>query len=124
MNIKPRTNIGSSLWARYFKELTGTSALEYEYGFVSYKALDNGVFHIEHVYIAPQHRSSGKLMEMLEDVKVVAIDLKCSVLMTSVDLSTRTCGQSLGMQLNIGFIPYLAKDGMIWLRMELKVGGG
>ena len=118
MNINKPT-----LWSQYFKELTGTGTLEYEYGFVSYKALENGVFHIEHVYIAPEHRSSGKLLEMLEDVKAVAIDLGCSVLMTSVDLRTNTCGSSLGMQLHIGFIPYMAKDDMIWLKMNVKSGG-
>lgn len=112
-----------SMWIRYQRELRDVQALEKEYGFVYYTILPTKVLHIEDVWIHPDFRSSGKTRELLAELEEIGRTSGCTQFLGHIDVISKTCTDSLRMQLALGFVPFSAEAGRIWLKRDIAVKG-
>jgi len=108
------------MWADYIRELgLSTEFIENEFGFIAYE-LKPEFLHIHEVYTRPEFRLSGHAIGLIEEAEAFArrAGLKFSVV--SCAIITKTMPNNLRAALAVGFVPYLADGGVIWLRREIK----
>lgn len=110
-----------SLWARYKAEICEVKFLEKEFGFVGYSILDK-VLHIEDVYVIPEMRSVSVTRDLLEEMEQIGRTSGCETFIGHVDVVGKTAAASLQWQLHLGFVPFSAENGRIWLKRAIAQG--
>ena len=90
-------------------------------GFIAFKEIGDQIF-ISDCYTHPDFRQEGVGSRMLAEVESIARARGKKLLVTHIDLATQTCGTSLLAQLHVGFVPFKAEAGIIWLKKEVKHG--
>ena len=111
-----------SHWALYKSETTETHFIEHEYGFISYSLLPDALF-LEDIWIAPEHRKSGLGAALVAQAEEVGREAGKQTSLALIHLSSKTSTESLKAHLTVGFLPFLAEDGKIWLRRAIAPKG-
>ena len=107
-----------SLWARYCAETEGAETIENETGFVTFVSFPDHIF-IRECYVIPVCRQSGVGTLFMQELEALARERGLELLITSVNVTSNTCGLSLQAQLSYGFVPFSADQGKIWLRKSV-----
>lgn len=107
-----------SLFGDYILETRGKNILENDGGFATYSFHENECY-IEDVYIVPEERNNGHLLEMLEEMKVIARAHECKSLITTINCLFKNPTRALRSCLGCGFKIDKSLNDIIILRMEL-----
>lgn len=113
-----------SLWADYYKETHGLTALEYEWGFATLRIFEDYV-QVEDFYIVPDERGGTKSHQLMDQICAHAAALKKVKVVCPVALDSRTKERSIAAQLKYGFSILGAKTEYIdrlWLAKEVLGG--
>lgn len=84
-----------SFYADYLKERTNDNILETEYGFVTYRYLNEKQVYIIDIYVDPLHRKQGIAAKMATAIAMEAKSLGCSEMLGTVIASTKGAKESL-----------------------------
>lgn len=109
-----------SLFAEYYKEISGAEVIELEGAFASIIEQPEA-YYIHEFYVKPELREQGIGTSLMRKIEGFAAERHKKLLLSSVDLGMRTAALSLKAQLAYGFVPFSAEQGKIFLRKE--VGG-
>lgn len=91
--------------------------LEIEGGFLAYK--DDPTWDhllLTDIFIRPDLRRSGLGSRLTQKVFEIARERKKACIVGYATVDSKTCAQSVAAQIAIGFVPFLAENGKIWLR--------
>lgn len=107
-----------SLYALYIQEREGFSIIEEKSGFASYK-MANGECYIRDVYITPERRMGGLATRIVDQIRVIAGDAGCKVLITTVAPSGLGSTESIKAILSYGFRLHSSQNDFIIFRIDL-----
>ena len=107
-----------SLFAEYIKERCGKEIFETDKGFITFYAVDGGMY-IEDLFIKPEFRQSREASKLADAVAMVAKERGFKKLFGSVMPSANSSTDSLMICIRYGFKLLKASDNAIWLVKEL-----
>lgn len=112
-----------SLYSKYIKELKGFETIEDVDGFITYEFLEEGNekwCYIEELYVVPEKRKSGKVVEFADAVSKIAIENGCNKLLGSIVPSLPGAHRRMEVLMSYNFKLYSSQDNLIYLIKELK----
>lgn len=114
-------NEHKSLWLQYVEELMDRRGIEYDWGFVhySYPAWAQDCIMIDDLFVAPEHRKSGKGKILFDGVSEIGRLAGKKWLIAHLELGTRKYVDSWAAQLAVGLLPISAEQGKILVRKQL-----
>lgn len=109
-----------SLWAKYSAELTDgqTTFIERPWGFISYsltQEFPDSVFAAD-IYIEPDHRDAAHAYELLGEVERLGRADGRTHTIFVVNVTHANAAWCLRLYLGLGFKPFSAHNGIIWLK--------
>ena len=110
----------ASLYAEYLKERTTDYILENDYGFATYRFLDEGkTVYIIDIFIKPEHRKELRASFIADEICKIAKERGCTKLIGSVVPSAKN--STVSMKVLLGYGMSLEKSGDDWIifRKEL-----
>lgn len=108
-----------SLFAEYYKEISGAEVLEIEGAFASIIEQAEA-YYIHEFYVKPELREQGIGTSLMRKIELLAAGRQKKLLLSSVDTGMLTAALSLKAQLAYGFVPFSAEQGKIFLRKEVE----
>lgn len=110
------------MWLDYIRErMPEKSILEQESGFaIYYPCPVEDAMYIEEVYVKSHWRRSNVATEMMLSIESMARDMGFKYILGSCDPTTEGANTSLKGLLARDFELYSVKDGLIFLRREIK----
>lgn len=108
----------SSLYKEYLTEVTNRHIIEESYGFITYEIIDN-ICYIADFFVLKEWRGRGWGYELFNKVREAALSAKCLTIMGRVEVSSRTCNESLQLYLKYGAKLLKTDNGVIFLTKEL-----
>lgn len=112
-----------SLFAKYIKELKNFETIEDEFGFITYSFLEEGRekwCYIEELYVVPEKRKTGKVVELADAVSKIAIENGCTKLLGSIVPSYSNSHRRLEILMSYNFKIHSSQDNLIYLIKELS----
>ncbi len=91
-----------SLYAQYILEHRGDEIIENEYGFATYRYLNNDTVYIVDIYIVPEYRKSNKASVIADEVVRAAKLRGCVKLLGTVTPTAKNSTVSLKVLLGYG----------------------
>jgi len=91
-----------SLYGEYLKERSHDSIVEDEYGFATYRFVDEKTVYIIDIYVKPDHRKEGLAASYADDIAKVAKERGCTHMMGSIVPSMKGSHTSLLVLLAYG----------------------
>jgi GNAT superfamily N-acetyltransferase len=91
------------MYADYLNERTGTSLLQLEHGFATFKKLDADTYYLIDIYVEPEFRRKRIASELSQRVCEIAKADGAKKLIGSVDISTNGVTESMKAILADGF---------------------
>lgn len=68
-----------SPWAQYAKERNSEDSIEYAWGFLTYRVI-NQVCEIYDIFVVPEERRSGKATQLANEITELALKAGCNIL--------------------------------------------
>lgn len=112
-----------SLFAKYIKELKNFEIIEDSDGFITYQFMEQDEqkwCYIEELYVVPEKRKTGKVVELADAVTKIAIEAGCNKLLGSIVPSLQGAHRRLEILMSYNFKLYSSQDNLIYLTKELK----
>lgn len=116
-----RPKLSETLYAKYIKEREGGFLLENEFGFISYKFVDQECF-IMNMYIEQSEQAKGHGRALIAKLNKIAGDADCNVISANVHLWDEHSSETLAAALATGFKVTAANNNV--LVIAFKVTGG
>lgn len=91
-----------TLWAKYSAEIGGPTFIEYDWGFVSYESVLEGLLVVD-CYVIPEERGKGRLRQLLADIEGVAFSKGIDKIYCKVQDWYPNKEERLGMYFKLGF---------------------
>lgn len=108
-----------SFYAQYLEERTDDLIVETDFGFATYRYLDNHQVYIVDIFIVPDKRR-GHLASAIADIIVEAAKARgCTELLGSVVPSAKNSDVSIKALLGYGLKPIGIKDSMVIFKKEI-----
>lgn len=109
-----------SLYGQYISERTQDAVLESEYGFLTYRYLDDGkTVYIIDIYVVPEERHKNRAAEMADIVAQSAKIKGCTEMIGTVIPSTKNSTASLKVLLGYGMTLKSSGNDVIVFRKDL-----
>ncbi len=108
-----------SLYAKYVKERENTEIIETEYGFATYKVLDECVYVVD-IYVLPEHRRAKKAESLMNQAYDIAKELGKKFILGSVCLDANGREASLMSAFYWGMTISHYNGNMIYLKKDIK----
>ena len=109
-----------SLYAEYIKERLGDEIIEDEYGFATYRFLNDGkTVYIVDLYVVPEERRSHVAAVMADRICKIAKEKGATEMLGTVSPSANTATESLKVLLAYGMKLLNASEQMIVFRKDL-----
>jgi GNAT superfamily N-acetyltransferase len=89
-----------SLYSQYLAEREDKQVLENEFGFVTYKIINDNECYIQDIYVVPEMRKEGLSFKMRDQVIELAKNMGCKTLIGSVSLDANDASRNLKIMLN------------------------
>jgi ribosomal protein S18 acetylase RimI-like enzyme len=91
-----------SLYAEYLKERTSDFIIEDEFGFATYRFVDEKTVYIVDIYVKPEHRYDGIASSLADDIVRIAKQRGCTTLMGTVQPSAKNSTASIKVLMAYG----------------------
>jgi len=108
-----------SLYASYLRERTNDEIIEKEFGFASYRFLNDKQVYIIDLYVRPAHRKEGLAAQMADDIAAFAKAKGCTEMLGTVVPSTKHATSSLKVLLAYGMILQSASNDLIIFKKDI-----
>lgn len=113
--------IKDSLYGKYALDRNGTTFIEDDRGFVSYR-INGDECYLADMYVDHPFRRSKKFSELLEKLVDVAEEHQCKFISANIYVSDPGAKISLRSALHFGFEPIKAECGIVVLILKLDGG--
>lgn len=110
-----------SLWAQSCEEYDETKCIEYDWGFITYRFINDVVF-MPDLYIVPDKRRLGFGLRLLTEVESIAKREGKLWLASEIRLSSKGAVEALKAHLGVGFKPTSAQSDIIVMSREVPRG--
>ncbi len=109
-----------SMYAEYLTERTNDQILENEYGFATYRFLENcKTVYIVDIYVVPEMREKGIAADMANQIEKIAKEKGCTDMIGTVLPSAKGSNTSLAVLLSYGMKLHSAAQDAIILRKDI-----
>jgi predicted GNAT superfamily acetyltransferase len=108
------------LYRDYIKERENLSLLKHPHGWISYRVNENECY-LADMFIAKDHRGSGLVKKMIEDLKDIAILSGCELISANIHLNDKGANHTLKAALKLDFSIVRAEHNIIVI--VKKLGG-
>ena len=109
-----------SLYAHYIKELRGDGIFENEYGFASYRYLNDGkTIYIIDIYVVPHARNAGVATDMVKKIESIGKNAGAIELWGTVSPSANHSSENLFHYLKYGMKLHSIGNDLIILRKDI-----
>ena len=108
-----------SLYGKYIKERENTDIIENEFGFATYKVLEDCLYVID-IYVLPEHRRSKKAHDLMDTAYNIAKELGKKWVLGSVCLDANGREASLMSAFYWGMTISHYDGNMIYLKKEVQ----
>jgi len=108
------------LYAEYIKEREGMELIEKEYGFCTYKVINEYIY-LADIYIKKDQRMKGLAKALTDEVEEIGKNNKCNFILGSFCLDTNNwkSGKALVKSLGFKYFEKQRKTNMIYVSKEL-----
>lgn len=109
-----------SLYAEYLRERTYDDIIETEYGFATYRYVEEGkAVYIIDIYVAPEAREKGYAAEMANQISEIAKKRGCVSMIGTVQPSAKGSTISLQVLASYGMKLHSASNDVIIMRKDI-----
>lgn len=108
----------TSLYGQYIKERDETEILEKEFGYITYKILNNEL-HVFNLFVVKDQRNTGLGFKLCKELETLAKEKGCTRAMTTVVLGISTQTEALKFHLRYGLKLLSANKDYIILGKEI-----
>lgn len=113
--------IKDTLFAQYIKERLNQEVIENESGFIIYNINGKSCFLAE-MYIKPDSRKSGLFIELLNELKELAVENDCEHITATIHQYDKGATNSLSSAFKYGFKIHQAHNNIITIILNLSGG--
>jgi len=108
------------LYAEYIKEREGMDLIEKEYGFCTYKVINEYIY-LADIYIKKEMRKNNLARVLTNEVEAIGIDNNCKFILGSFCLDTNNWRSGKALVKSLGFKYYekQKKTNMIYVIKEI-----
>lgn len=109
-----------SLYADYLKERTYDEIVEFDYGFATYRYIDEGKsVYIVDIYVTPEAREKGYAAKMADQIAAIAKERGCTSMVGTVAPSAKGSSISLEVLMSYGMRLQSAANDCIIMRKDI-----
>lgn len=105
------------LWKKYIKEREGADIIYNDYGFVTYRNLNDSEIMIIDVFVDKEYRKTGAVQKLWEELIKKTTP---KITYGSTDIKALNWESSHNFMINFGFIPYQREEDVIFYYREIK----
>lgn len=108
-----------SMYASYLKEHSGDSIIETDFGFVTYRFINDKQVYIIDVYVEPEFRKQDKASDLANMVAEIAKQSGHNQMLGTVVPSLKNSADSMKVLLAYGMTPFAIDGNMVVFRRDI-----